>query len=413
MIYRHFDSKKDLYLAILRRHEADLPGLHRAARAARRGDRRPRCRDPRRLARLRRRELRRVARHLSRPHGRSGDRERPPPGQRARDGGAGRVPPRKLPRASSQNSSSRPPTSCERARRTRPVVDRPPGNSAGKRCMPPLPVRAPRFWVGEPSCGLRLRTRRRSLRPRLAAVAARRATRASAPRRPASGIPDTEAATRYAKSRSTDVSFAIYDMRDRLSSHEGSRGYIMASDLQGHAPRRLPPSGLGRRPQPDRRRARPAGPDDPRVRQRVCDAGARHAGPRADREPGRRGEHVRLRVERHLGLLPRRAEGRRPPHAAPAGAPAEAATATTRCASSRTSFPASAGASRTSSPKGWDLAFKGGWGLRATASSTRWPCCTTAKEHRRLGPHAGEPLATHTGGHSRRRVPASSQGPAR
>jgi len=44
--------------------------------------------------------------------------------------------------------------------------------------------------------------------------------------------PDTAAATRYAKSRSTQVSFAIYDMRDRLSAHEGSRGYIMASTFK-------------------------------------------------------------------------------------------------------------------------------------------------------------------------------------
>jgi hypothetical protein len=44
--------------------------------------------------------------------------------------------------------------------------------------------------------------------------------------------PDTAAATRYAKSRSTDVSFAIYDMRDRLSAHEGSRAYIMASTFK-------------------------------------------------------------------------------------------------------------------------------------------------------------------------------------
>jgi hypothetical protein len=44
--------------------------------------------------------------------------------------------------------------------------------------------------------------------------------------------PDSEAAERYAKSRSTDVSFAIYDMRDRLSAHEGSRSYIMASTFK-------------------------------------------------------------------------------------------------------------------------------------------------------------------------------------
>jgi hypothetical protein len=44
--------------------------------------------------------------------------------------------------------------------------------------------------------------------------------------------PGTEAAERYAKSRSTDVSFAIYDMRNRLGAHEGSRGYIMASTFK-------------------------------------------------------------------------------------------------------------------------------------------------------------------------------------
>jgi hypothetical protein len=44
--------------------------------------------------------------------------------------------------------------------------------------------------------------------------------------------PDAEAAERYAKSRSTDVSFAIYDMRNRLSAHEGSRSYIMASTFK-------------------------------------------------------------------------------------------------------------------------------------------------------------------------------------
>ncbi len=44
--------------------------------------------------------------------------------------------------------------------------------------------------------------------------------------------PDTRSAERYAKSRSTEVSFAIYDMRDRLSAHEGSRAYIMASTFK-------------------------------------------------------------------------------------------------------------------------------------------------------------------------------------
>ena len=44
--------------------------------------------------------------------------------------------------------------------------------------------------------------------------------------------PGAEAAERYAKSRSTDVSFAIYDMRNRPSSYEGSRGYIMASTFK-------------------------------------------------------------------------------------------------------------------------------------------------------------------------------------
>ena len=44
--------------------------------------------------------------------------------------------------------------------------------------------------------------------------------------------PDVQAATRYAEARSTDVSFAIYDMRDRLSAYEGSRSYIMASTFK-------------------------------------------------------------------------------------------------------------------------------------------------------------------------------------
>src|SRR5687767_8037225 len=44
--------------------------------------------------------------------------------------------------------------------------------------------------------------------------------------------PDTHAAERYARSRSTDVSFAIYDMRNRLAAHEGSRSYIMASTFK-------------------------------------------------------------------------------------------------------------------------------------------------------------------------------------
>jgi hypothetical protein len=44
--------------------------------------------------------------------------------------------------------------------------------------------------------------------------------------------PGVEAAERYAKSRSTDVSFAIYDMRNRLDAYEGSRSYIMASTFK-------------------------------------------------------------------------------------------------------------------------------------------------------------------------------------
>ncbi len=44
--------------------------------------------------------------------------------------------------------------------------------------------------------------------------------------------PDAKAAERYAESRSTAVSFAIYDMRDRLSAHEGSRSYVMASTFK-------------------------------------------------------------------------------------------------------------------------------------------------------------------------------------
>ena len=44
--------------------------------------------------------------------------------------------------------------------------------------------------------------------------------------------PDVVAAEQYAKARSTDVSFAIYDMRNRLDAHEGSRSYIMASTFK-------------------------------------------------------------------------------------------------------------------------------------------------------------------------------------
>ena len=44
--------------------------------------------------------------------------------------------------------------------------------------------------------------------------------------------PDTQAAKRYANSRSTEVSFAILDMRNRLSGHEENRTYIMASTFK-------------------------------------------------------------------------------------------------------------------------------------------------------------------------------------
>ena len=44
--------------------------------------------------------------------------------------------------------------------------------------------------------------------------------------------PDVRAAERFAKSRSTEVSFAVYDMRNRLSAHEGSHGYVMASTFK-------------------------------------------------------------------------------------------------------------------------------------------------------------------------------------
>ena len=81
-----------------------------------------------------------------------------------------------------------------------------------------------------------MRTRRT-----LIALAACVALGATAPAGAGAGIsaeearqwhPDTAAAERYARSRSTDVSFAIYDMRDRLSSHEASRSYIMASTFK-------------------------------------------------------------------------------------------------------------------------------------------------------------------------------------
>jgi hypothetical protein len=81
------------------------------------------------------------------------------------------------------------------------------------------------------------------MRPRLALTAflAALALAAIAPPGALAGIspaearqwhPGAKAAARYAKSRSTDVSFDIYDMRDRLSAHEGSRGYIMASTFK-------------------------------------------------------------------------------------------------------------------------------------------------------------------------------------
>lgn len=81
---------------------------------------------------------------------------------------------------------------------------------------------------------------RPSARPALA-VAAALAAAALAPAVSHAGIsteearqwhPDTQAAERYAKARSTDVSFAIYDMRNRLSAFEGSRSYIMASTFK-------------------------------------------------------------------------------------------------------------------------------------------------------------------------------------
>ena len=149
-------------------------------------------------------------------------------------------------------------------------------------------------------------------------------------------------------------------------------------DLQGDAPRRLPPPGLGRGSQPDRGRAQPPRPDDPRVRQLERDPGARHAGTRPGREPRERRRHGRLSVERHLGLLPGRAEGRRPAHAPPAGPPAQPAPRLTRCASSRTSSAASAGASPTSSRRGGTSPSRAGGASAASTSSTRWRFFATA-----------------------------------
>src|SRR5688500_9626894 len=84
------------------------------------------------------------------------------------------------------------------------------------------------------------RLSRRSARPALAFAAALAAAFIS-PSAAQAGIsreearqwhPDVEAAERYAKSRSTEVSFAIYDMRNRLDAFEGSRSYIMASTFK-------------------------------------------------------------------------------------------------------------------------------------------------------------------------------------
>ena len=66
----------------------------------------------------------------------------------------------------------------------------------------------------------------------VAAIAPPAAPAAISPEEARQWHPDLDAAKRYANSRSTDVSFAIYDMRDRLSAHEGSRSYIMASTFK-------------------------------------------------------------------------------------------------------------------------------------------------------------------------------------
>ncbi|MDX6586462.1 MAG: hypothetical protein QOI31_935 [Solirubrobacterales bacterium] len=66
----------------------------------------------------------------------------------------------------------------------------------------------------------------------IAAIAAPAAQAGISPEEARQWHPGLEGAERYAKSRSTEVSFAIYDMRDRLSAHEGSRSYIMASTFK-------------------------------------------------------------------------------------------------------------------------------------------------------------------------------------
>lgn len=44
--------------------------------------------------------------------------------------------------------------------------------------------------------------------------------------------PGVKAAKQFAKARSTDVSFAIYDMRDRLAQEGGAETYVMASTFK-------------------------------------------------------------------------------------------------------------------------------------------------------------------------------------
>ena len=175
--------------------------------------------------------------------------------------------------------------------------------------------------------------------------------------------PDVSAAERYAKSRSTEVSFAIYDMRNRLGAHEGSRGYIMASTFKVMllAAYLRQDSVAGRNLTHDERRL--LGPmireSDNASATRVRDMLGRGPVERLASAAGMGGfawndiwgycraepkDGARL-MRRLPGLLPKR-------HRAYALRQLENIIGRHRWGVAHVT------------PKGWELAFKGGWGLR-------------------------------------------------
>ena len=116
IVYRHFDSKKALYMALLEQHEADLPSFIEAidpegldARPARAGD-------PRALVRLRPREPARVVHAVPRPLGRRRD-----PGAAAAREPAGARGDRRVHQPVRRRARSRPPRSSLRPRPSRTV----------------------------------------------------------------------------------------------------------------------------------------------------------------------------------------------------------------------------------------------------------------------------------------------------